>query len=261
MTRRQRAGLSIGIFAEGPEPTAPREQQEAFDALWRGLCNRLSGAVGKLFVYGFSKAQILALDASSVVLGASREPLDVLVERMYRRDGFENAVIAFDRFPVNTLVPHSCLRSEVNFILQHFKRRKLLPPHIQEEVSSLLRRYSLYPEQPRGPGRPPRGPLDFVYMDPEFEALLTFDEPTVCRTLGVDHKPKDWPSFRRQTRNPGLHILNPALVFASEEVRRKVRGTMKTNKHGWAAWIIGQAGDESRLFQHEIALRLQTILA
>lgn len=254
--------VDFGIFAEGSDPTDPAHDH--FRTLWRDdLCARLGAAAERIRIYPFFKLQIELLGDPVGVqtsVGSTREPLDLLIRRSYERDRFRTAVIAFDRTPPNKALKTPCLRTEVNFILKGIVNRRLLedlPFH--QEAERLLEHYRIHPRTPRGPGRPPRGCLDLLYMDPEFEGL--FDEPTVLRALGLTRRPRGWPTFDRRAQYPARDILSKAVELASKDVKGRVRGSMDTNKHGWAGWILRQAEAEARLFRHPIVERLRTILA
>lgn len=257
---------SFGIFAEGATYTDPRQRgREPFGELWRELCGKLCAPpVPTLHVFGISKAQIVALKDDVGVTRPDREPLDLMIQRMHDRHAFDIAVIAFDRIPQNQHVPADCLRHEVSFILDRMLKRALLPQMFLEEAERLLTYYRMHRKTPRGPGRPPRGCLDLVYMDPMFEALFVGDEPTVLHALAPDGLPrrkrKDWPVFDPNARYPDRDILGKAVELAAEEVRARVRGDIKSNKHGWALYILRQALDDAELFRHPIAERLRVVL-
>lgn len=257
--------VELGIFAEGSDPTDP--SRDRFRELWaEQLCGRLGVLPEKVRIYPFFKLQIELLGDPVGVqqrsVGSTREPLDLLIRRSHERDGFWTAVIAFDRTPPNKSLKEPCLRTEVDFVLQGIVKRGLLsglPFH--DEAERLLEHYRLNRGVPRGPGRPPRGCLDLLYMDPEFEGLFVGDETTVLHALGHDRRPKDWPTFDPDALYPARDVLGKAVRLAARDVKAKVRGNMETNKHGWAGWILKHAADDARLFQHPIVDRLRTILA
>ncbi|MFS8065786.1 MAG: hypothetical protein ACMG6S_05370 [Byssovorax sp.] len=259
MAARRAAPLSFGIFAEGATSTDLRGR-DTFVDLWKTLCGRLKSPLPEIHVFGISKAQIVALRDDVGAQKPDREPLDLLLQRMHARHGFNVAVVAFDRIPQNQHIPGDCMRREVNFILERFRARALVPDPFRDEATRLLDYYRMHPEEPRGPGRPPRGCLDVVYMDPMFEALFLADETAVLRSFGHKRRPKDWPSFDPHLHNPDHHVLGPAVDCASPVIRAKVRGNFVTNKHGWAKWILAQAADDAGFFGHAIAERLRIVL-
>jgi hypothetical protein len=249
---------SIGLFVEGSEYTDLRGRKPLTE-LWNELCARVTIAPPMVYTFGITKAQIVALNETQKTPG-SREALDIFIERMYQKHAFDVAIIAFDSIPRNQHIPHGCMRSEVNFILEHFVRRKHLSADWLGAARQLLQYYAQYPQCPRGPGRPPRVELDVVYMDPMFEALLMADDAAVLRAVGHTRRPKDWPKFDTMNQRPDSNILAHAVKFATDDVRRIIRGDMKTHKHDWALQIVRAAKADSKLFQHPIASRLRTLL-
>lgn len=250
---------NIAIFAEGSEYTDLRGRKPLTE-LWNELCSRLTSVPPNIQTFGITKAQIVALAETGKVPG-SREALDVFIERMYQRHAFDIVIVAFDRIPQNQHIPHGCMRNEVNFVLDHFVRRKLLSHVWVDAAQELLFHYEHNRGRSRGPGRPPRVDLDILYMDPMFEALLVADESTVVQALGLKRRPKDWPKFDSANQHPDSNILAHAVKFADDGVRRIIRGDMKTHKHDWALQIIRAAAPTSRVFEHPIAQRLRTLLA
>lgn len=262
MVSKRSAPPSFGIFAEGAPVTDPRSRRDTFRDLWQELCARCGRTTpDRIHVFGISKAQIVSLKDDVGTKRPDREPLDLLIQRMHARHGFDVAIIAFDRIPRNQYVPHDCMRSEVDFVLGRLHKRKLLPVPMLKAAGRLLKHYEQQPRKPRGAGHPPRECLNVVYMDPMFEGLLVADERTVLRALGHKTRPKDWPRFNQNERQPVENILRHAVELAEPAVRRRIHGNMKTNRHGWASQIVRTAQPDAPLFQHEIALRLRTVLA
>ncbi|HRI69764.1 MAG TPA: hypothetical protein PK156_36295 [Polyangium sp.] len=249
---------NVAIFTEGSDYTDLRGRKPLIE-LWRELCNRLYPTSATFHIYGISKAQIVALGEPPKTPG-SREALDVFIERMYQKYAFDVIIVAFDRIPKNQLVPFECMRAEINFILERFVARKYLAPELLDSGQALLEHYANNPGCSRDAGRPPRGMIDVLYMDPMFEALLVMDESAVMRALGLKRRPKDWPKFDPSNLHPDSNILAHAVKFASEDIRRLIRGDMKSHKHDWALQIIRSADTDARIFQHPIAQRLRTLL-
>jgi len=253
----------FGVFAEGPDLTDP--DLPMFQTLWRELCARC-GYADDVRVYGFTKLQIELLAEAPGLKIYGREPLDIFIARMHKRDRFENVIVAFDRMPpVKALkklfgIEKPCLREEVNFILNTFRSRGHLPEPFLGEAARLLESYANNPRTPRGPGRPPRGPLDFIYMAPEFEGLFVYDEVSVRNALGLDRTPKDWPKFNPNSSDPVTEILQPAIDAAAAQKRQHFP-KFRSKKHEWALRFIRAAGSQDRLWTHEITERLKTIVA
>lgn len=250
---------SVGLFVEGSDYTDVRGRKPLTE-LWEELCSRLTNSRPVLHTFGITKAQIVALNETQKTPG-SREALDIFIERMYQKHAFDVVIVAFDSIPRNQHIPHGCMRSEVNFVLQHFVHRNQLSAEWITSARFLLEYYDKFPQCPRGSGRPPRGNLDILYMDPMFEALLVADESSVLRAVGLDRRPKDWPKFDFTNQRPDSNILAHAVKFATPEVRRIIRGDMKSHKHDWALQIVRGANAGATIFEHPIARRLHTLLA
>ena len=187
MSQTGAANPKLAVFAEGSR--AALGELPKFEMLWRELSKRRGGDPEAMRVYPFHKGQIEALkyEPGEQPKGAGVEPLDVLIDRTYQADHFENVVIAFDRWPPNKAIPSQqyCLRTEVNFILEAMARRAILPAHLLDAAGALLERYRTAPRPPRTAGRPPLGPLELIFMDPMFEGLLVCDEATVLKAVGL----------------------------------------------------------------------------
>lgn len=262
-SRTRRRLPSFGIFAEGSKPTDP--DRGRFEELWRHLF-QACGGTGEVHVYGFSKKNIILLKEppNRPRLGWSDEPLDLLIKRSHEQNHFDNAIVAFDRWPANQEITTQswCLRTEVNWVLESFLKRQVLPPDFLRDSQALLERYAQYqyPERPRGSGRPPLCSLEFIFMDPTFEGLLVEDESAVLRALELAHRPRrGWPKFNSDHREPGLSVLQPAIDCAAGHHKRGFP-SFKVDKHGWALRIIQQAPPDSRLWIHPISSRLSTLV-
>ncbi len=199
MSRAVTAKPRFGVFAEGAPPTAA--DLSTFETLWFELSESCGGDRDAIRLYGFNKGQIRALKGApdSTLKGQGVEPLDVLISRMHDRDGFENAIIAFDRWPRNEAIlsPPYCLRTEVNFILEALERRGILPARFLAAATALLERYRNFRKNPRAADRPPLGPLEFLYMDPMFEGLLVHDERLSGALSGSTAPPENGQSSKR----------------------------------------------------------------
>ena len=258
MVTRKRRTPTIAIFAEGPTYDDP--SLNAFQTLWKTICTLL-GVAREVRVIGFSKNHLVKMQDALEVQIAGAQPLHLLVAQHYSRTPFDRALIAFDASPPNQeVLPKGCMREEVDFVLRHFAQCSELPSSIRSAAAGLRVHYST-PADKRPASRAP-GALEVVYMTPKFEALLACDENTLRRALlgyGVK-SPKDWPSFAGN-RDPDTQILTEAVACAAKAARETVRGTFKTNKHAWAEYILRSASANSRLFHHEIAVRVKRVAA
>lgn len=263
--RQQRSQLRFGFFVEGANTTSA-SGWDALSLLWQELCAHFGVARERVDVHGFSKAQILALSGlPQGVRTTTRIPLDALVRVQHDKKPFEVLVVAFDAHPANQdLLPNSCLRTEVNFLLEAFARSRVLPQRFKAEAAALVTRYRSHRGSARGPGRPPRGPLDAIYMDPMFEALVLADKAAWRDVFGLDRYPKDWPSTRRSDRH--LDALMARMIDVGRSAKgatvpRHFHGDAKANKHAFALEAVRKAGPDSPLWQHPIAARLAEVLA
>lgn len=254
---KQTRVLRLALFVEGP-PHFDLSGRIHLEKLWNRLCV-LSRVTSPLQVIGFSKAQLRKMAHRPEIKDSGTQPLDRLVAQHYDRQMFDRAIIAFDALPDNQeVVPKGCRHEEIDFVLRHFEVSPQLPKYIRAAATRLRAHYATDPAQRKV--RDP-GPLEILYMWPNFEGLLVCDEPTVKRAL-VGHNqpiPSKWPTFTPMIRNPDQSVLPQAVECASKAARNMVRGTFKTNKHAWAEYIIRHVRPNSRILGHPITLRLATI--
>lgn len=253
---RSRTPATFGLFVEGTTPT-DQEGTYFLTKLWQELAAQC-GYSQKVEVYGFSKSQIELLHVDADPKGIASLPLDLLISARQRQDAFEHVIIAFDRTPKNSKIPYSSVRTEIDWILDRFIARGRLPTSLLADSLWLRRHYAKQACPPRVAGRPPRTSLELLCMDPMFESMLVSDAKTVRVALGIVRTPKDWPDFDTFAAKPDQTILPQAISFASDDVRRKVRGTFKNNKHGWALEIVRHARNQVML-KHAIPDRLRTL--
>lgn len=256
----------VGLFVEGA-PAADRIGSARLTALWEALALRACALdavpTGRLFVVGFSKGQLTALSPLCPKLPerSSQENVDVLIERTVRDRRLTHVVVAFDERPPNQYLAPACLRSEVNFLLEALAAQPYLPEPFRRDARALVEAYAASPRSPRGRGHPPRRRVEVLYMRPEFEALLVSNDAALKKALGIKRRPADWPSLSGQkpkdTLDRVLNTLN-ATQFAAL-VADAGGGRMTSNPHGWGRVIVERA--PPRMFQHEIATRLNLLLA
>jgi hypothetical protein len=269
--------LRFGLFVEGTTVLTPNGRTELTD-LWHEICRGCSSRpTDTLSVHGFTKFQLVAMgDPPQARQGAlaradsSKIPLDVVVSTTLRQQPFDVLVVAFDAHPPNQhLRPAAtgatsgsdapCQHDELSFVLKHFSRSKVLPDRLKREAAKLLALYARDPKAPpRSHGRPPRGSLDLLYMDPEFEGLVLSDDAAVRRVFSFDSRPKDWPTMRRTDRPKDV------LRRVVDRWRRfgplHLRDTYDRHPHAWAREVVRKAKPGSRLWAHPIAQRLAVLL-
>lgn len=250
----------VALFAEGSHHLDAR-RLDRFVELWKFLAQKCD-CQHELHVFGFNKAQIVAMAPPSK-WNLRYEPLDLFIGRKcdeFKKTPIDTLLIAFDTEPKHDGLERRCRRNEVLKLLEGLQQSSHVPARFCEEAQRLLARYQAAPTPlPRPSGRPPRGPLDVLAMEPMFEALLLADEPGVRKALGVPRAARGWPSFR-PTLKPDRDILEPARKLAGEDVRRKLRGDF-SGKHGLADYILRHLPDDSLTWQHPLFERLRVLLA
>jgi hypothetical protein len=116
----------------------------------------------------------------------------------------------------------------MRWVFERFTARKILPEKFRVDTERLLEHYAIES------GRPPRhrthAPrVDAIFMEPEFETLIVCDERLVRHAFNVGKNPRPWPKFKKQ---PPKQVLDAAIQVAGEDVRRRIRGDIKSNRHG-----------------------------
>jgi hypothetical protein len=194
--------------------------------------------------------------------------LDVTIAEAFRASPFDVAVIAFDRKPPNDVLgPHACIRNEIDFVLDHFVRRRKLPEFLLDAAERLREHYGpagAGTRTPRPRGRPPRLALDFVCMVPEFEALVVNDDVALRRAVGFPRRPKNWPWNKGRVREDPKKLIEEIIDLARAHGVAPIPANFRADRHGWALHILRslRAAGRSRLLQrHPIGTRLGTVLA
>jgi hypothetical protein len=256
----------FGLFVEGAHDPLPRERDDLRE-LWYSLCDKNGIDPGRVDVHGFSKAQIVAMaspaarTAQGEVRYSSRRPLDAAIAVEYDLSRFDVLMVAFDAHPPNQeLLSSGCMRREIDFVLERFAESSVLPDQFRAEARRLRVHYGQNPRHPRGPGRPPRGPVEILYMDPKFEALILTDVAAWRDVFGLGRTPKDWPSLPpRHTQLEGCLERIVSLGRSHGKAPRHVHGDAKSAKHAWAAEVVRRAKTNSPMWKHSIAIRLGEI--
>ena len=256
----------VALFVEGTTVLTPRGRNDLAE-LWRYQCSQISSLPpDRLDVLGFSKQQIVLMDAAHAhMAGAGKVPLDVAIERQYRRQAFDDLVIAFDAHPANQAIrlvegdELPCLRHEKDFVLERLAASEILPAAFRAAAQRLLRHYAANRARPRADTRPPIGQVELVYMDPTFEAMLLQDCAALRRVFGLASAPGGWPSLPFAEDRPDF-----ALRKIVNEHRRTgpnhLRLTYDAAKHAWAQEILRNARPSSPIWAHDIATRLGKVL-
>lgn len=263
--------MSLAIFAEGPENTDP--SKSSFVDLWNRIA-RLAGAPDIPRVVPICKGHIIKMGLQGVQGGrvqlardpdvfeavdrapikVSRyEPLDVVIDREFRREPFERLIIAFDLAPKHNALKRKCRRAERLLLLANLASSNKLPPHLRNAAVALRESYLT------GALARSRSVLEILLMDPLFEALLLYDEKGLRNALGLTSWPKDWPSFA-PCKSPDEHIFKPACRLASPQSHALMRDPDCNDKHRWASHVLANLSPSSSAWQHEIFRRLRQLL-
>lgn len=254
------------LFVEGTRRLDPSEAGDLAE-LWRELCGKVSVvAPAQLSVHGFSKGELVAMDPKHK---DRRVPLDVQIATTFDGSPFEVLLVAFDAHPRNqALQPQAsgvarkrgrrpCRREETHFVLRHFAQSAVLPEPFKRDAKNLLAHYEATPKPgARSAGRPPRGSLDLLYMEPEFESLLASDDAPLLELFQLRKRPKDWPRFPAAEPKGALAgIIDETKGSPPGHLRRPFRAAA----HAWGRAILQHTRDD-KLLQHSIAARLKVLL-
>ncbi len=263
----------VGLFVEGSRPTDPL--RDDFGKMWKLLAGHCRQDI-ELRVVGISKGQIVRLSPADLPLkaGATQlykkgqtqlvgggDPLDVTIQREHDKSRMDRAIIAFDYWKPNQILPEDqmkwpcSMRPEVAFVLGHLAQSKYLADLFKDAARRLLVRYqSQSPLQPRSNGL---CALELIFMDPMFEALFVSDEQTVRKALSVEKKrPKDWPKFRTHERELDKAVLDVAVYAAKGR-----RNAYISAKAHWGLQFVEAASTTSAIWEHPIMRRLCRVLA
>lgn len=254
------------LFVEGGRRLVPTEKDD-LSALWTEFCSKVSKSPpAQLEVHGFSKGDLVAMDPKHKDLGVR---LDAQIATAFDGSPFEVLLVAFDAHPKNqALQPQAsgaarkrggrpCRREETHFVLRHFAQSAVLPEPFKRDARELLVHYEATPKPgPRSAGRPPRGSLDLLYMEPEFESLLAADDAPLLELFQLRKRPKEWPRFPAAEPKCALAgIIDETKGSPPGHLRRPFRATA----HAWGRAILQHTRDD-KLLQHSIAARLKVLL-
>lgn len=245
----------FGIFAEGAHYTSTRGW-DALVELWSALADLHGVMKDRVDVHSFHKGQIELMSEAPEFEYAGALALDAAISMAHRAKPFDVLIIAFDALPQNSKLREAGCLAEMRWIFERFVARKILPQPFIADAKALLEHYSV--EGVRTPRKRDYWPrVDAIFMEPEFEALVICDEGLVRRALKVGKNPRPWPKFRK---HPPKHVLDVAIEAAGGTVRRRVRGDIKSNRHGWALEIVRCASDSTQFMSHGIMVRFHQLL-
>jgi hypothetical protein len=261
----------VGVFAEGSRPTDPL--RDDFEKMWKLLCEHCGHHDVELQIVGISKGNIIELrdlepraTATALVKGATqlsggKDSLDVVIQRLHAEKPLDRVIIAFDWWRPNQEIPVKdqnlpCpMRPEVAFLLGKLAKSSKLDDRFRKAADKLLERYGSRDLLPPRAGA--MGPVEVLFMDPMFEALLVHDEPTVRKALEVaDRAPRDWPKFKTTERALDKTVLDRAVKSAI-----RGRASYSDAKARWGHRIVKAAAPDAKLWDHPLAQRICRLLA
>lgn len=256
----------VALFVEGVNRETPRGRDD-LQELWRFLCGNISAfPPDRIDVHGFTKQQIVIMNPSHATMpGAAKIPLDVFIERTFKKQAFDRLVIAFDAHPANQEIPlvegqtSPCLRVEKDTVLSHLATSRVLPKPFRTAAARLLAHYAKNRAAPRVRARPPIGEVELVYMDPMFEAMLLQDVAALRATFGLKRAPKDWPVLPYADDRPDFalrRIVNEHRLAGPGYLRLPYDAA----KHAWAQELLRNAVETSAIWKHAIVQRLTKVL-
>lgn len=264
--RAERSERRVALFVEGVNRRTPRGRDD-LQELWRFLCESISAIPpDRIDVHGFTKQQIVIMNPSHADMpGVAKIPLDVFIERTFKRQPFDRLVIAFDAHPANQEIPlvegHTspCLRAEKDTVLSRLAASRVLPRSFRAAAARLLAHYAENRAAPRVRARPPMGEVELVYMDPMFEAMLLQDVSALRAAFGLKRAPTGWPALPYADDRPDFalrKIVNEHRLAGPEYLRLPYDAA----KHAWAQEILRNAVETSAIWRHAIVQRLTKVL-
>lgn len=261
----------VGLFVEGSRGTDPL--RDDFEKMWKLLCAHCGHQDIDLKIVGISKGNVIELrdlepraTATALVKGETqlsggKEALDLSIQRLHIKTPLDRVIIAFDWWRPNQEIPAKdrnmpCpMRPEVAFILGKLAKSSKLDGRFKKAAEKLLERYGS--RDPLTPRAGAMGPVEVLFMNPMFEALLVHDEPTVRKALDVpDRAPRDWPTFKTRERALDKAVLDPAVKSAILG-----KASYSAAKARWGHTIVKAAAPDAKLWEHPLAQRLCRLLA
>lgn len=256
----------VALYVEGRAVVQPWGESP-LERLWKELARRVY-ASAEIEIVGISKGHIEALKFDPRAPGSKEKlPTNVMAVDQFIRDRHHqspliNIVIAFDCKPAITVagIQGTGRCAEIEWVLRRLIERRVLPDPFLSAARKLQALYGSNPKAPRRAGRPPRLPLELLFMDPCFDGLFAADETTVRTATGHARYPKDWPTFDAHELHPERGLLNRATKLATREAHKGIRGSYVEYRNEWGYKFVRTAKDNARLFKHPIATRLGTLL-
>ncbi len=264
--------LKVALFVEGgPSPPPPRATQSALESIWNEVLPGALGLRAFSMVVPISKKHLVAMDPSNPPMSGAGEGLDQLMGRTLKRSPFDAAVIAWDLVPAWNPEETYCRWQETLDLYRYLSERDGLPSEWSAQAKRRLSELNGR-AKPSARLRPPqlqRHSVLALCMDPMFETLLIQDEKAAKRAFGLSGNIPGWPQAGwgdLRGRHPDLDVLAPAVQAAQSMKPRRiagVRGSLRTNKDGWGAFLLRQfladADVGPRVLSHPLAKRLREV--
>jgi hypothetical protein len=266
--------MRVALFVEGTLSASAMHHEDALVQIWQVLVPSLSGAVRPNRVIGISKKHIVGLSGGAPIMSGAAEPFDLLLNREHARDPFDAAIVAWDLVPPWNPSVRGCRWQETcEFYANLARRDRVAEPwrtYVRGRAADLASRRR--PSTRVAPARLVPGAIVPVCMDPMFEDLLVGSEGAIRRVLGVaGRRVPGWPGDGwawGETDTPDVSVLQRA-ILAVRGIRPRprpvviVRGDMRTNKHGWAEYILRAMLEEAsivtQLGRHPVIARMREV--
>ncbi len=259
--------MDVALFVEGSSSPPPPRGLRALDRIWTDHLCGLLGVASFSIVVPISKKHLVAMDPENPKMSGASEPLDQLIARRIRADGFEAALVAWGLVPAWNPADRGCRWDETVRFYEMLATSVDLPElwvaYARARYAELRSRST--PGARSGPPTLQPGACIALCMDPMFEDLLVASEAAVKRALEVSGRPAGWPRWNRSP-NPDRDILAPAIAALPyrSSVRRRVRGDFRTKKDDWGEYLLRKLLDDdavrSALASHPVVLRLGEVL-
>lgn len=263
--------MTRALFVEGPNE--PLTAAHPFVRLWQDAILANLELPRFDFIYPINKKFLISMRPDAPKISGASIKLDVFIEQMRRRDGFDCAVVAWDLVPGwYGGIGQLCRWAETLEFYRGVGRSTALPPAWSALAQARAAELEARPI-PSARAQPPKlrpGAVLAVCMDKIFESIIASDEKAVKNLLGCrGKKVPDWPkSWKSVPPRADTEVLEPSIA-AARKVRPKlqeaftVRGDMITAKHEWGEYFLRSMlapGGSEAARNHPIATRLRELL-
>jgi hypothetical protein len=260
--------MRVLLCVEGSHAFNPGQAVNEFDNLWiQTIGAALGGARHELALLPLNKGNLVAASGAPVV-GAA--PFQVLLAAAISRSAAEAVVVIWDLVPPWAPDAPTCRWNECIALLRAVADDPDLAAPWRDAAARLLQEYEGRPQHAKQSrqSRVTANGIELVCIHMEFESLLLVHEGAVREALGLrGQRIREWPRWPAsilEERDPKA-VVAQAVRLADRAVRRRVRGDMRTNPHGWAAHLLSSilASEQARaaLDAHPAWDRLRQLLS